>query len=233
MTDQPIIIVTGANRGIGFEVCRQLADRGAAVVLTARNPDAGQKAANTLKAQNLRVEFHPLDPTKEESIASLCAFLEQTYGRLDVLVNNAGIFSKDDGNAQDVKLDSVRATFETNTLAPLRLSQALIPLLKRSHNARIVNISSGMGQLSDMGSGYAAYRISKTALNAVTRVLAAELRGEVAVNSMCPGWVKTDMGGKDATRDVSQGAAGALWLALDAPQEFTGHFTRDGQIIPW
>ena len=133
----------------------------------------------------------------------------------------------------EVKLAAVRETLETNTLAPLHLSQALVPLLKRSKAGRIVNISSGMGQLSDMEGGYAAYRISKTALNAVTAILAAELRGAVAVNAVCPGWVKTDMGGKNAEREVSQGAAGAVWLALDAPQDFTGNFTRDGKVIPW
>jgi NAD(P)-dependent dehydrogenase (short-subunit alcohol dehydrogenase family) len=228
---KPIIVVTGANRGIGLEICRQLAGRGTLAVLTARSPDAGHEAAGKLNAQGLEVQFYRLDPTREESIEALRVWLEHNYGRLDVLINNAGILAKDE--ALDVRLDTVRAALETNTLAPLRLSQALIPLLKRGKNPRIVNISSGMGQLSDMGGGYAAYRISKTALNAVTRVLAAELHGEVAVNAMCPGWVKTDMGGAGATRELPQGAAGAVWLALDAPQNFTGHFTRDGQTIPW
>ena len=122
---------------------------------------------------------------------------------------------------------------ETNTLAPLRLSQVLAPILRDSRRARIVNVSSGIGALSDMQGGYAAYRISKAALNAVTRILAAELMGAVAVNSVCPGWVKTDMGGTDADREVSQGAAGVVWLALDAPQELTGKFLRDGNVIPW
>ena len=149
------------------------------------------------------------------------------------MVNNAGIITKEEASGLEVKLAAVRETLETNTLAPLHLSQALVPLLKRSKAGRIVNISSGMGQLSDMEGGYAAYRISKTALNAVTAILAAELRGAVAVNAVCPGWVKTDMGGKNAEREVSQGAAGAVWLALDAPQVFTGNFTRDGKEIPW
>jgi NAD(P)-dependent dehydrogenase (short-subunit alcohol dehydrogenase family) len=122
---------------------------------------------------------------------------------------------------------------ETNTLAPLRLSQVLAPLLKRSGAGRIVNVSSGMGALSDMGGDHAAYRISKAALNAVTGILAAELRGKVAVNSMCPGWVKTDMGGSGAEREVGQGADTAVWLALDAPQNLTGKFLRDREVIPW
>src|ERR1700730_3666168 len=188
-----------------------------------RKPDAGQEAVKQLAAQNLSVQLHPLDTTRAESIAALCEFLEQSFGHLDALVNNAGI-TKEEASGLEVKLAAVRETLETNTLAPL---------LKRSKAGRIVNISSGMGQLSDMEGGYAAYRISKTALNAVTAILAAELRGAVAVNAVCPGWVKTDMGGKNAEREVSQGAAGAVWLALDAPQDFTGNFTRDGKVIPW
>src|SRR5204863_9623949 len=131
------------------------------------------------------------------------------------------------------KLETVRTTLETNTLAPLHLAQTFVPLLKHSRKGRIVNMSSGMGQLSEMDGGYAAYRISKTALNAVTGILAAELRGSVAVNSMCPGWVRTDMGGANAERDVSQGADTAVWLALDAPQDLTGKFLRDHKVIPW
>jgi NAD(P)-dependent dehydrogenase (short-subunit alcohol dehydrogenase family) len=231
--NKPIIVVTGGNRGIGFEICRQLAGRDAQVVLTARKAEAGQEAVKKLAAQNLSVQFHPLDITKSESIATLHDFLERSFGRLDVLINNAGIITKDEAAGLKVKLTAVRDTLETNALAPLHLSQTLVPLLKRGRNARIVNISSGMGQLSDMEGGYAAYRISKTALNAITRILAAELHGAVAVNSVCPGWVKTDMGGANAERDVSQGAAGAVWLALDAPQDFTGKFTRDGNVIPW
>jgi NAD(P)-dependent dehydrogenase (short-subunit alcohol dehydrogenase family) len=185
---RPIIVVTGGNRGIGFEICRQLASRGAQVVLTARKPDAGQEAVKQLAAQNLSVQLHPLDTTRAESIAALCEFLEQSFDHLDALVNNAGIITKEEASGLEVKLAAVRETLETNTLAPLHLSQALVPLLKRSKAGRIVNISSGMGQLSDMEGGYAAYRISKTA------ILAAELRGAVAVNAVSlagsrPTWV--------------------------------------------
>jgi NAD(P)-dependent dehydrogenase (short-subunit alcohol dehydrogenase family) len=231
--DPPIVVVTGANRGIGFEICRQLCERGAKVVLTARDPAAGAAAVKRLESQGLSAEFQPLEVTSDESIGALGDYLGRTFGRLDVLINNAGINSKQDGAGLDVKLETVRTTLETNTLAPLRLAQVLAPLLKRSRSARIINVSSGMGALSDMEGGYAAYRISKTALNAVTRILAAELRGAVAVNSVCPGWVKTDMGGANAERDVAQGADGAVWLALDAPQDLTGQFIRDRQVIPW
>jgi NAD(P)-dependent dehydrogenase (short-subunit alcohol dehydrogenase family) len=233
MPDKPVIVVTGGNRGIGLEVCRQLASRGAQVVLTARQQDAGEEAIKKLAAQKLAAQLQLLDVTDPKSAAALGDYLERTFGRLDVLINNAGIFSKNDRPGLEVALDTVRATFETNTLAPLRLAQTMAPLLKRSTTARIINVSSGMGALSEMQGGYAAYRISKTALNAVSAILAAELRGAVAVNAVCPGWVRTDMGGANAERDVSEGAAGIVWLALDAPQDLTGKFLRDRKVIDW
>src|SRR5262245_1331569 len=228
-----VIVVTGGNRGIGFEICRQLAGRGAQVVLTARKAEAGQAALSKLVAQKLSAQFHALNVTEAASVAGLRDFLERTFGRLDVLINNAGIIAEEEASGLEVNLEVVRATLETNTLAPLHLAQTLAPLLKRSSAGRVVNMSSGMGALSEMEGGYAAYRISKTALNAVTRILAAELRGAVAVNSMCPGWVKTDMGGANAEREVSQGAETAVWLALDSPQDLTGKFLRDRKVIPW
>jgi NAD(P)-dependent dehydrogenase (short-subunit alcohol dehydrogenase family) len=232
-THKPIIVVTGGNRGIGLEICRQLAAWGAQVVLTARKPEAGDGAVKKLAGQNLAVQFQPLEVTEAKSIAALRDSLERTFGRLDVLINNAGIIAPEEASGLEVKLATVRATLETNTLAPLLLSQTLLPLLKRSQSPRIVNLSSGMGALSSMGGDHAAYRISKAALNAVTGVLAAELRGAVAVNSVCPGWVKTDMGGANAEREVAQGADTAVWLALEAPQELTGKFLRDRKVIPW
>jgi NAD(P)-dependent dehydrogenase (short-subunit alcohol dehydrogenase family) len=171
--------------------------------------------------------------TSSESAGALRDFLQHTFGWLDVLINNAGIISDDESSGLEVKPSTVRTTLETNTLAPLQLSQTLVPLLKRSRAGRIVNMSSGMGSLSGMEGGYAAYRISKAALNAVTGILAAELRGTVAVNSMCPGWVRTDMGGANAERDVSQGADTAVWLALDAPHDLSGKFLRDRKVIAW
>jgi len=231
--ERPIIVVTGGNRGIGFEICRQLAARGARVVLTARNRSAGTAAAETLAAQKLAADYHQLDVTDARSVTALRDFVEQRFEHLDVLINNAGIIVKGDASAQKVDLASVRTTLETNALGPLHLAQMLMPLLKRSKAARIVNMSSGMGALSDSGGGYAAYRISKTALNAITAILAAELGGSVAVNSVCPGWVKTDMGGRSADRDVAEGADTAVWLALDAPQRLTGKFVRDRKVIPW
>jgi NAD(P)-dependent dehydrogenase (short-subunit alcohol dehydrogenase family) len=201
--------------------------------LTARKPEAGEQALRRLVAESLFTRFHPLNVTGPESIAALHDFLKCTFGRLDVLINNAGIISDEEAPGLEVKLSTVRATLETNAFAPLHLAQTLAPLLKHSRAGRIVNMSSGMGALSEREGGYAAYRISKAALNAVTGILAAELRGAVAVNSVCPGWVKTDMGGANAERDVSQGADTAVWLALDVPQDLTGKFPRDRKVIAW
>ena len=150
-----------------------------------------------------------------------------------MLINNAGIIAKAEASALTVELATIRDTLETNALGPLHLAQTLLPLLKSGTSPRIVNMSSGMGALADNDGGYAAYRMSKTALNAVTAILAAELRGTIAVNSVCPGWVKTDMGGPHAERDVADGADTAVWLALDAPAKLTGKFVRDRKVIPW
>ena len=229
----PVVVVTGGNRGIGLEICRQLAARGARVVLTARKRAAGEAAVATLAVGKYAALFHPLDVTDGNSIDGLRDFLKERCGHVDVLINNAGIIPKGEASARKVGLATVRETLETYALGPLHLVQALLPLLKRGRSPRIVNMSSGMGALAGNDGGYAAYRMSKTLLNAVTAILAAELAGTVAVNSVCPGWVKTDMGGAGATRDVAHGAETAVWLALDAPVTLTGKFVRDREVIPW
>lgn len=233
-TPSPLVVVTGANRGIGFEIVRQVARAGAAAVLTARRADAGPDAVQVLAREGWRVEFHALDITDPRSLGALVDWLGTRFGRLDALVNNAGILTDDDDSGVNVPAKTVLETFATNALGPLRVAQALIPLLRKSAAGRIINMSSGMGSLNDMGGGYAAYRISKAALNAVTRILAVELAdARIAVNAVCPGWVKTDMGGRNAERDVAQGAETAVWLALEAPQSLTGKFLRDRKVIPW
>ena len=171
--------------------------------------------------------------TDGKSIERFSDFLKDTYGHIDALINNAGIIAEGEAPALKVDLATVRETLETNALGPLHLAQKLVPLLKRGSSPRIVNMSSGMGALADNYGSHAAYRMSKTLLNAVTAILAAELAGTIAVNSVCPGWVKTDMGGRNATRDVAEGADTAVWLALDAPATLTGKFVRDHKVIPW
>jgi NAD(P)-dependent dehydrogenase (short-subunit alcohol dehydrogenase family) len=232
----PVIVVTGANRGIGFEIVRQLVARDAQVVLTARSDEAGQKAIERLRGAKTPPQFHRLDVTDDQSARSLAAFLEQTFGRCDVLINNAGMIANGDDSILKISPDLIRTTLETNTLGPLRVAQALLPLLRKSERGgRIVNMSSGAGELSDFdGSWSPAYSFSKAALNLITRMLApACAKDGIAVNSMCPGWVRTDMGGPSAPRDVTQGADTAVWLALDAPAKLTGKFLRDRKEIAW
>ena len=232
--DVIVALVTGANRGIGLETCRQLARRGLSVILTARNSSLGEAAAAELRNEGLAVSFRRLDVTDEASINSLKESVEEEFGRLDVLINNAGTGARGDASVSEVKVEALRQALETNCFGALRVTQALLPLLKKSGGGRIVNVSSGMGALNSMGGGLAAYRVSKTCLNAVTAALASELEGSnVIANAMCPGWVKTRMGGPQATRPVKEGADTAVWLALDAPADIRGKFLRDRQVIPW
>jgi NAD(P)-dependent dehydrogenase (short-subunit alcohol dehydrogenase family) len=234
-----IAVVTGANRGLGLETCRQLARLGLTVILTARDPARGAAGADQLQAQGLDVIFQSLDVTDPASIAQLGQFLAQKFGRIDVLVNNAGVFldplDGDDRDASSVlraDIDTLRTTMETNLYGPLRMCQALIPLMQGS--GRVVNVSSGMGQLSDMNGCCPGYRFSKTGLNALTRTLADELQHTaIKVNSVCPGWVRTDMGGPNAERPVEKGAETIVWLATLADDGPSGGFFRDKAPIAW
>ncbi len=237
MPDKPVAVVTGAYRGLGLETCRQLAAKGYSVVLTARREQEGRAAANNLRDIGLDVEFHPLDVTDEASVERLAEHIRDTFGRLDLLVNNAGIFpDQTPGSGSEgifnARLDTIRRGLETNTLAPLRLCQALIPLMQGK--GRVVNVSSGMGQLSEMNGCCPGYRLSKTALNAVTRIFSDELQGtDVKVNSVCPGWVRTDMGGPEAPLSVQDGAAGIVWAATLPDDGPSGGFFRHGEPIDW
>ena len=234
-----IAVVTGANRGIGFETCRRLAGHGMKVVLAARDEVRGRAAAQRLGDQGLDVEFAPLDVTDDESVRRFAVQVRKTHGRVDVLVNNAGIMidgkSEDGPNAASVvnaKVETLRRTMEVNVYGALRVTQALLPLLPRD-GARIINVSSGMGQLSDMNGGWPAYRISKASLNALTRIFSDELKDTgIRVNSVCPGWVRTDMGGPNGERTPEQGAETIVWLATERSVP-TGGFFRDKKPIPW
>lgn len=229
---QRIALVTGANKGIGFEVARQLARKDFHVFLGARNIDAGQAAAKKLSKDGT-VTFLEIDVSKPDSVRRAAKEFSRTADHLDVLVNNAGICLEEDADVLKISVETFETTLRTNTIGPLIVSQAFVPLLKMSAAPRIVNVSSGGGQLADGADGWApAYCISKTALNGVTSQLAAALP-KFAVNSVCPGWVKTDMGGVNATRSVTEGASGIVWLAADAPQKETSKFWRDCKVIPW
>jgi len=237
MPDSPLAVVTGAYRGLGRETCRQLALAGYRVILTARRESEGQAAAEALQAEGLDVRFHLLDVTDESSIQALAETLRGGYGRLDVLVNNAGIFpagnpASGGDSVFDADLEGVRRGFEVNTLAPLRLCQVLIPLM--DGRGRVVNVSSGMGQLSDMNGCCPGYRLSKTAVNAVTRIFADELKDtDIKINSVCPGWVRTEMGGAEAPLGVDEGARGIVWAATLDNDGPSGGFFRYGEPIDW
>ena len=220
------ILITGAYRGLGHEVARQLSERGWKVILSARRRDQVSAAAAKLK----NASFVELDITDESSVARAANEVPQ----LDVLVNNAAIIAAGDQDILKIQPELVAQTIATNALGALRVSQAFVPHLLKSSAGRIVNVSSGAGQLSDMGTWSPAYATSKTTLNAITCLLAAALQQRgVAVNSVCPGWCRTEMGGASAPRSAEEGAAGIVWLAADAPQDKTGLFWRDKEVIPW
>ncbi|WP_405907899.1 MULTISPECIES: SDR family NAD(P)-dependent oxidoreductase [unclassified Streptomyces] len=221
-----IALVTGANRGIGREIARQLAAAGHTVLVTARSAEAAAEAARSMgpHARPLR-----LDVTSGADIAEAARDLEA----LDVLVNNAAITYDTWQHAATADLDVVREAAETNLYGPWRLTQALLPLLRASPHPRIVNVSSEAASLTGMGGGTPAYSASKAALNALTRMLAAELRADrILVNSVCPGWVATDMGGPGG-RPVTEGAASVVWAATLPDNGPTGGFFRDGQPLSW
>jgi NAD(P)-dependent dehydrogenase (short-subunit alcohol dehydrogenase family) len=227
-----VALVTGANKGIGFEVARQLARKRFHVWLGARNPEAGRAAAEKLGVDGT-VTFLELDVSDAKSIRRAVEEFSQRADRLDVLVNNAGILLDDDGSALTITPEIFENTLRTNTLGPWLVAQAFLPLLEKSDAPRIVNVSSGGGQLADGADGWApAYCVSKTALNGVTTQLGAALP-KFAINSVCPGWVRTEMGGENATRSVAEGASGIVWLAADAPQDLTGKFVKDRKVMPW
>jgi NAD(P)-dependent dehydrogenase (short-subunit alcohol dehydrogenase family) len=221
-----VALVTGANRGIGLEVCRQLAERGYVAVLGSRDLGKGERAARQLAGDVRAIQLDVADP---DSVRAAAAALD----RVDALVNNAAILYDTWQRGVDADLDQVREAYETNVLGAWRMIQATLPLLRQSPSPRIVNVSSGAGALTDMGGGTPAYRTSKAALNALTRVLAAELRSDrILVNAICPGWVATDMGGPGG-RPVRDGAAGIVW-AVELPDDGpTSGFFRDGRPIAW
>lgn len=229
-----VALVTGGNRGLGLEACRQLAKQGYIVVLGARNKKAGEEQVAMLCKEGGDVHFSYLDVTDSSSMQRTMQFITKKFGRLDVLVNNAGILLDYDQAPSEVAVETLGKTFETNVKGPFVLSQLAIPLMKKGKYGRIVNLSSGAGQLESMSSFAPSYAVSKTALNAVTCQFAAELQGTgILVNAVCPGWVKTDMGGKMAPRSVEEGVDTILWAATLPDDGPTGSFLRDRQTISW
>jgi NAD(P)-dependent dehydrogenase (short-subunit alcohol dehydrogenase family) len=231
MPSRKIALVTGANRGIGFEIVGQLSRHHFHVVLAARNRDAGERALSTL---NGNVSLQTLDVSDEASIQQAAREFGKKHDHLDVLINNAGIYPDESANILTIKREQLAATFQTNTFGALQVVQAFLPYLRKARMARVINVSSGYGELDGLSADVPSYCLSKLALNGVTIVLDQKLRSEgIVVNSMCPGWVRTDMGGPNASRSVEQGADTAVWLATDAPPEISGKFFRDRKEIDW
>lgn len=225
-----VALVTGGNRGIGLETARQLAELGFTVLIGVRDLAKGEAAASKLSGS---VEAVALDVAAPDAAARAAAEVERRFGRLDVLINNAAIHYDPSARALRPDWSAIREAFETNVFGAWRVAVAFAPLLSASGHGRLVNVSSEGGSLASMGAGAPAYSTSKATLNALTRILAAELRGAgVLVNSICPGWVATDMGGPGG-RPVAQGAAGIVWAATLPDDGPTGGFFRDGKSLPW
>ena len=231
MENGRVALVSGGNRGIGLEVCRQLAEREITVVMGSRDAEQGREAAAGLPEG---VVIHQLDVADPESVDRLARSVEEEFGRLDILVNNAAISNDEGQSGADADLDRVREALEANLFGAWRLCEVAIPMMRRNGYGRIVNVSTGLASLEDMGGGSPGYRVSKTALNVLTRILASELRGSgILVNAVNPGWVQTDMGGSSATRTVEEGAEALVWAATLPNNGPNGGFFRDREPVAW
>ena len=238
--ERRVAVVTGGNRGMGLETCRQLGRLGYRVILTSRDRAAGEAAAAGLRAkEGVDVEAVRLDLTRADDIAALHEHVRRRLGRVDALVNNAGIYVETAGPAVskrisvfDARLDVVRAIIETNLLGPLALSQGIVALMRERGYGRVVNVTSAMGQLAEMGDGAPGYRIAGVGINALTRIFSRELEGtNVLVNSVDPGWVRTRS--PEATRSIEEGVQTTIWLATLPDSGPSGQFFRDRRPIAW
>ncbi|SFA78104.1 MULTISPECIES: SDR family oxidoreductase [unclassified Bacillus (in: firmicutes)] len=229
-----IALITGGNRGIGFELGKQLAVKNYQVILGCRNKEKGQNAVNSLNKAGYDMHVVELDVDHIESIQNAVEYVQQTYGRLDVLINNAGVYLDENLKMTEEDPDILEQTLRTNVLGPFHLIQSFLPLMKKNNYGRIVNISSGYGQMDGMDhTGPGSYKLSKLALNGLTRLIAAEVLGNIKINAVCPGWVRTDMGGPHAPRSVEEAAQSILWLTEVDEAGPNGGFFRNGQKINW
>ena len=231
--DRHVAIVTGGNRGIGHEICKELSRAGCYVVLTSRNEEEGRRAVAKLDHHD-NVAFRRLDVTDSKDIASLRDWILKTYGRVDILINNAGVYLDEGVSVFDVDENIMQDTIAVNFYGAFHMCRAFVPIMRQNGYGRIVNVSSGYGAMSEMGGYVAAYRISKAALNALTLIMANELRdGNIKVNAVCPGWVRTDMGGGMAPLSPEAAARDIVHFALVDSKGPTGSFFRYKNPIQW
>ncbi|MBN3959421.1 SDR family NAD(P)-dependent oxidoreductase [Nostoc sp. NMS8] len=223
------VLITGGNRGIGFAIAQGLLAKDYEIIITSRSLDNAKLAAEKLPGKVIPIE---LNVTDDRSINQAVKTLHQRIDRLDILINNAGVYPDRDINILTISRELLDSTINANTFGPIRMVQAFLPLLEKSSDARVVNVSSGYGALSDLSADVPSYCLSKLALNGATIMLAQALDSKgIVVNSICPGWVRTDMGGSSAPRSPEEGADTAIWLATDAPRNISGKFLRDRKVI--
>jgi NAD(P)-dependent dehydrogenase (short-subunit alcohol dehydrogenase family) len=232
--DIQVALVTGGNRGIGYELVKQLALNGLKVILASRDPEMGNEAVQKLKELNLDVSCVEMDVANQESIHQAAVAINEKYGRLDVLINNAGVYL--DENKKLLAMDPciLEKTMATNFFGVYHVIRSFIPLMEKQGFGRIINVSSEYGEMSEMSyPGVGAYKLSKFALNGLTQLVAAEIKGDIKINAVDPGWVSSDMGGPSAPRTPKQAAESILWLATIGPEGSSGGFFKDGKQIPW
>ena len=233
-TNKKIAIVTGASRGIGLETCRQLSQKGIITILTSRDEILGKKAVASLTKEGGDLIYHQLDVSDSGSVAGLKDYVSEKFKRCDILVNNAGVFLDRGVSIFDLPQKTLQETLEINFFGALNMCQEFVPLMQEIGFGRIVNVSSGMGSIASMGGGSAAYKLSKLAMNGMTRIMADEIKDDnIKINSMAPGWVRSDMGGANAPRSLVQGADTIIWLATLADDGPNGGFFEDRAPAAW
>ena len=231
--DRYVAIITGGNRGIGYEICKELARIGCNVVLTSRNEEDGRRAVAKLGSHN-NIVFHRLDVANSKDIASLRDWIMTTYRRVDILINNAGVYLDEGVSVFDVDEKTMQDTLDVNFYGAFHMCRAFVPIMRKNGYGRIVNVSSGYGAMSEMGGSVAAYRISKVALNALTLIMAGELKnGNIKINAVCPGWVHTDIGGSMAPVSPEAAAKDIVYFAMIDAKGPTGGFFRYKKHIQW